>query len=100
MNLAEIAYAIGWIVLLFVCAAGFWRIAKGPTTLDRMVGFDAVMIAMVALIVLFSIHEGTGEYLELVIVVTALGFFGTVSYFYYLSQPRRKIGEDVKKEQP
>ncbi len=86
MSITDLGYFAGWILLLGVMAAGGWRIARGPTLFDRIIGFDTVMIAIVGWIVLFSIRVRTGEYLELVIVVTALGFFATVSYFYYLSQ--------------
>ena len=94
MNFWNLVFVLGWVTLLGVVAAGFWRIARGPSVFDRIIGFDTVMIAIVGWLVLFSIHVGTREYLELIIVVTALGFFTTVSYFYYLSQPTR--GADRK----
>jgi len=99
MNLfLDTAYYLGWAVLLAVSLAGCWRLAKGPTTLDRMVGFDALTIAVTGLIGLFSIHEGTSEYMELILVMTALGFFTTVAYYYYLSQPKQRCGEDFNQE--
>jgi len=87
MSFWDSAYLIGWIALLGVMAAGFWRIARGPTVFDRLIGFDTIMVAVVGWLVIFSVRVGTEEYLELIIVVTALGFFTTVAYFYYLSQP-------------
>lgn len=89
MNFWDVAYLVGWVLLLGVMAAGAWRIARGPTVFDRLIGFDTIMIAVVGWLVLFSIRVGTEEYLELIIVVTALGFLTTVAYFYYLSQPQR-----------
>jgi multisubunit Na+/H+ antiporter MnhF subunit len=86
MTLTEIGTFAGWLLLLGVVAAGGWRIARGPTLFDRLIGFDTVTIAVVGWLVLFSIATGTGEYLELIVVVTALGFFTTVAFFYYLSQ--------------
>ena len=86
MNFWELIYFPGWVVLLGVIAAGLWRLARGPSVFDRIIGFDTVMVAMVGWLVLFSIRAGTEEYLELIMVVTALGFFTTVAYFYYFSQ--------------
>lgn len=86
MNPVACAYYVVWLMLLFVAGAGIWRIARGPTVFDRIIGFDTVMVAIVGWIVVFSIREQTAEYLELIVVVTGLGFFATVSYFYYLSQ--------------
>lgn len=94
----DLVFFAGWLLLLLVALAGLWRIARGPTVFDRIIGFDTAMVAIVGWIVVFSIHQRTAEYLELVLVVTALGFFATVSYFYYLSQsgprPRARQTED------
>lgn len=98
MNLLDVAYYAGWAVLLMVALAGVWRLAMGPTTLDRMVGFDTLTIAVTGLVALFSIYERTSEYMELILVITALGFFSTVAYYYYLSQPKQSSGEDFNQE--
>ena len=93
MMSTELGYLIGWCLLTAVIGVGVWRIAKGPTVFDRLIGFDTAMIGVAGMIILFSISQQTGEHLELIIVITALGFFTTVAYFYYLSQPAGKIGE-------
>lgn len=94
MSILQIGYPAAWGVLGAVVLAGLWRLAAGPSLLDRLVGFDTAVIAIIGWIVMFSIRERTGEYLELIIVVTALGFLTTVSYFYYLSQPDRQLGQN------
>jgi multisubunit Na+/H+ antiporter MnhF subunit len=93
MNAFEIAYIAGWCLLTAVVGVGFWRITRGPTVFDRLIGFDTTLIGVAGMIILFSIAGRTGEHLELIIVITALGFFTTVAYFYYLSQAAGKIGE-------
>jgi multicomponent K+:H+ antiporter subunit F len=98
MNWTEFLYYTGWVAMIPCLAAAIWRIAKGPTTLDRMIGFDLLTISVVALMILFSVHEGTGEYLELIIIVTALSFFSTVAFFYYLAQLPAEEGELVPAE--
>lgn len=99
MTFLDFVYYGGWILLLGVVAVGFWRIARGPTLFDRIIGFDIAMIAVVGWLVLFSIRVRTDEYLELIIVVTALGFFATVSYFYYLSQPHKEPRDTDSEEE-
>lgn len=86
MNWTDLFYYLGWLVFTPGLVIGIRRIAAGPTTLDRMVGFDLLTITVVALMIVFSVHERTGEYLELIIIATALSFFSTVAFFYYLSQ--------------
>lgn len=96
--LANLGFYAGLAVALTVLFAGCVRILRGPTTLDRVVGFDTFVVAVVAMTALFSIRERTAEYVELILVVTALGFFSTVCFYYYLAQPRKKSGEDFNQE--
>lgn len=97
-HLASIGYYAGTAVVLAVLVCGCWRITRGPTTLDRLVGLDTFTVAIVGLVALFSIRANTAEYVELILIVTALGFFTTVCFYYYLSQPRKKGGEDFNQE--
>jgi multisubunit Na+/H+ antiporter MnhF subunit len=86
MNWIELLYFVGWFVLSPGLVVAVWRIVKGPTTLDRVLGLDLLTITLVALMIVYSIHERTGDYIELILIVAALGFFTTVAFFYYLSQ--------------
>lgn len=99
MNLfLDIAYYAGWAVAFAVAVAGVYRIAAGPSTLDRLVGFDTLTAAVVAMIVIVSIHRHTADYMELILIITGLGFFTTVAFYYYLCQPKRRSGEDFNQE--
>ncbi len=98
MNLIDIAFYIGLALLLGVLACGCYRLTRGPTTLDRLLGLDTFTVSVVGLVALFSMRANTAEYVELILIVTALGFFTTVCFYYYLSQPRKKGGEDFNQE--
>ena len=93
MNWMDIIYYAGWAVCAPGLLIGLWRIAVGPTTLDRMVAFDLLTITVTALMIVFSIVERTTDYVELIIIVTALSFFSTVAYYYYLAQLPATEGE-------
>jgi multicomponent Na+:H+ antiporter subunit F len=72
-----------------LCAAtslALWRVVRGPTTLDRILAFDAVLVYLVGMVVVASIHRRTAEYLELILVITSLAFFTTVVFYYYLNR--------------
>lgn len=86
MNWIDVLYYAGWALLMLAVLAGLWRVVFGPSTLDRLLGFDTAMIAMLAIVLLVSVRERTDVSLELVLVLTGLGFFTTVAYFYYLSR--------------
>lgn len=80
--------ALLWVaaaMMLLAVALGLWRVAKGPTTLERMLGFDLVTVTLAGLVLVFSALTGEHDYVELVLVLSGLGFLTTVAYFYYLA---------------
>lgn len=85
MDWTEILYIVGWMSFIPGLIIGLWRIAVGPTVLDRMIGLDLLTITSVALMIVYSIHHRTEDFVELILIITALGFFTTVAFFYYLS---------------
>lgn len=97
--LETILYPLGWAVALLLSGVAIWRITRGPTTLDRMVGLDAIAVAMVTIVAMFSLQNHTVGFMELIILLTALGFFTTVAFYYYLAQPKHRAGEDFNEEQ-
>ncbi|MBL9186834.1 MAG: sodium:proton antiporter [Opitutaceae bacterium] len=73
-----------------------WRMAAGPTTLDRILAFDGIVIATVAMMVLFSIYWRTAQFIELIVIIASLGFLTTVAFYYFLSRqpPEAALGRD------
>ena len=55
MTLSATGYFLGCALLLAVAAMGFFRIARGPTLFDRIIGFDTILIAIVAVVFLCEI---------------------------------------------
>lgn len=96
--LHTIVYPLGWVVVLLVAAVSLWRIARGPGTLDRMVGLDGFTVAVVGMVVMFSLQNAEVDFIELVILITAIGFLTTVVFYYYLAQPKRHAEEDFNVE--
>jgi multisubunit Na+/H+ antiporter MnhF subunit len=73
-------------MLILAILAGLVRLARGPSVLDRILAFDLIATCAVGMIVLLSVRWDTPLYLELVLVFSLLGFFGTVAFAYYLSR--------------
>ena len=48
--------------------------------------FDLITTSAVGMIVLLSIQWKTALYLELILIFSLLGFFGTVAFVYYLNR--------------
>lgn len=58
----------------------FWRIAKGPTSADRIMALDTIVINVIALLILYGILNGTAMYYEASMLVAMVGFVSTVAY--------------------
>jgi multisubunit Na+/H+ antiporter MnhF subunit len=87
-------------LLLLVAAMllGFFRMARGPSVVDRILAFDAVVLCAVGLTALLSRWWQTNFYVELILIVSSLGFFGTVAFVFFLQRTmpvrRRDGGEE------
>lgn len=57
-----------------------WRIARGPTTADRILALDTMVINVIALLILYGILRGTDVYYEASMLVAMVGFVSTVAY--------------------
>lgn len=73
-------------LLVTAILLGTVRLARGPTIVDRILAFDAVVVCAVGLTVLLSDFWKTQHFLELVLIVSSLGFFGTVAFAAYLQR--------------
>lgn len=73
-------------LLTLAIGGGLVRLARGPTLIDRIMAFDLITTSAVGMIVLLSIQWKTALYLELILIFSLLGFFGTVAFVHYLSR--------------
>ena len=77
---------VAFCVLTLAIALGMVRLARGPTVIDRIMAFDLITTSAVGMIVLLSIQWKNAMYLELILIFSLLGFFGTVAFVHYLSR--------------
>lgn len=80
--------------LIFLAAAmigtafvlALFRFFKGPSTADRVVAFDVLTIVSISGIVLVSLLEGRGIYLDVALVYGLLSFLGVIVVARYLER--------------
>ncbi len=97
MTTTTLSLAFGLLTLTLGC--GLVRLARGPTVLDRILAFDLITTAAVGMITLLAIQWKTTLYLELILVFSLLGFFGTVAFVSYLGRTG-DLGSSGKPEGP
>jgi multicomponent K+:H+ antiporter subunit F len=64
------------------CAA--FRVLRGPRAQDRVVGLDALFVNSMLLLLTFGISSGSTLYFEAALVISGLGFVGTVGLAKFL----------------
>lgn len=56
------------------------RLVIGPTTGDRILALDTMVVNAIGLIVLLGIIQGSRIYFEVTLIIAMLGFVSTVAY--------------------
>lgn len=78
---------------LIICYIGLFlatllsviRLILGPSTLDRILAFDAISLCAAGMIILFSIQTNSIYFLEVLLIFCLLGFTTILGYMDYLS---------------
>ncbi|MCV2882153.1 K+/H+ antiporter subunit F [Actibacterium sp. XHP0104] len=83
MTTAAELFDIALIVALIAPAVGqvlcMIRLVIGPTTGDRILALDTMVINALSLVVVLGIHQGVTVYFEVALLVAMLGFVSTVA---------------------
>jgi multicomponent Na+:H+ antiporter subunit F len=67
-------------------ALSFYRLAKGPTTSDRIIAADNIATNLTGLFALFAIQTGEKLFIIAVVALTILNFVATVVYAKFLER--------------
>jgi multicomponent K+:H+ antiporter subunit F len=87
------SFATGFLNVTLVIAFGAVAIAQllsmvrlviGPTTGDRILALDTMVVNAIGLIVLLGIAQGTRIYFEVALIIAMLGFLSTVAYARFI----------------
>jgi len=78
---------------VFMISAAFFvaliRVIWGPTLPDRVVAVDLIGVSAVCLMVLGAAGTKETAFLDAAVVITLLGFLGTVAYARYVQRRAR-----------
>ncbi len=65
---------------------GIFRMIKGPTVMDRILSFDTIAISIIGILLLLSMKWESEYYMDIVLIFSIFGFFGTIAFSFYLSK--------------
>ncbi|HOI50832.1 K+/H+ antiporter subunit F [Azonexus caeni] len=77
IHYAYVAISLG---LLF----NLWRLFVGPSTTDRVLAVDTMVINVIALIIVYGIQTGSTMYFEAALLLAMFGFVSTVAYCKFI----------------
>lgn len=77
INIALAVVALSTVLVAF-------RVLRGPSWGDRIMAFDFLSVNMVVLFVLVAVREGYAAFLDAALVLSLLGFLGTVALARFL----------------
>ena len=79
-NFMNIALLIAFAAVAIAQLLSMVRLVMGPTTGDRILALDTMVINAIGLIVLLGIAQGIRIYFEASLIIAMLGFVSTVAY--------------------
>lgn len=85
----EIVTTVCLALLGLAMLGAIYRIVRGPTLADRILGLDTITILAVGIIGLFAVRTGLHLYADIAIAVALVGFLATVALARYLLSRRR-----------
>jgi multisubunit Na+/H+ antiporter MnhF subunit len=90
----ELILQLSGVALVLAILLALLRLVQGPTVLDRILAFDTITVCVVGLIILLSIEWDTPFFLELILVVSLLGFISGVAFIFYLEKAMETRSEN------
>ena len=78
-----------WIMLFFLFLY-IWRVIKGPSIWDRLLGMNIIATKIIVIIIFFAFVNDTAYLLDFAIIYALFGFIGTIFIALFLSERSRK----------
>lgn len=75
----NIALITAFMALAFAQLMCMIRLVLGPSTGDRILALDTMVINALGLVILLGIHQGARIYFEVSLLIAMLGFVSTVA---------------------
>lgn len=61
-----------------------YRVLKGPSWADRILGLDFLAVNIAVLVVVLALRTGSTAFLDAAVIVSILGFLSTVALARYM----------------
>ena len=82
--MTDIAVLVALHVVGLAMLMSLWRLLRGPTVPDRILGLDTLYVNTIAALILFGMYLRSSVFFEAALVIAMLGFVGTVMLSKYV----------------
>ena len=82
----SVAVSIGLVIASGVTLLAAYRVIRGPTTPDRVVGLDTIGTNVVAIAVLFALATDQGLFVTVSVVLAIIGFVSTIAVAQFVTE--------------
>jgi multicomponent Na+:H+ antiporter subunit F len=82
----DIVLSIVFTFLSLALLLAIYRFLKGPDIADRVVALDLIAMILAAFVVAYAIFVNEPLYIDVVVVMALITFFGTVAFARYLEK--------------
>ena len=82
----SLAVTAGLVLASGVTLLAGYRVVRGPTVPDRVVGLDTIGTNVVAIAALFAIQTGRGLFVTVSLVLAIIGFISTIAVARFVTE--------------
>lgn len=80
----DLLLAASLAVLSAAALLALWRVVRGPSLADRVVGIDLLGVLVTGFAVVGAALTGASWFLDIAIVIALISFVGTIAYARYI----------------
>ena len=89
------AVDVGIVCIAIAMLLCVYRLVRGPHLADRALAVDTLAIELIGLVILLAIKWRTPWFMDGVLVLSLLGFAGTVAMAQYIARPHLRRARDM-----
>jgi multicomponent Na+:H+ antiporter subunit F len=82
----DLALAAALVIAASVTLLAGYRVVRGPTTPDRVVGLDTVATNVIAVATLYAVWSDQGLFVTVALVLAIIGFISTLAVARYVTE--------------
>jgi multisubunit Na+/H+ antiporter MnhF subunit len=86
-SLVQRTVEVAMVVIICGILACIFRLLRGPHLADRALAVDIVAVHLIGLVILLSLWLGSLVFFDGILVLSLLGFAGTVAMAQYIGRP-------------